>query len=726
MFEVHPSMPPYEHELQETIAAAENRLATLAQVVGADFGMTARFGKLGGGSFFNSEDNSITLDPQIIVDDKAYLAEFVAGHEGGHRAITRSAEQIGMPRERAVALYKKIGFGYLDNCLEDCADNRWVGTLFSQFEEDCARVYAEQFSTKNTALMTPEIDRLIAGLGYTPKFVSFGSELLRHWATGRYSDELDEQVRDALSTTQTFAREYYETLPGSYSKEGERLKKAKERFRIFYERVWPEGERLVKMDIDEEQLRQLADKINKQHGGRGESGQEGEKNESAFDGSAGALPQELKEELSQKIEEALKEQLKTIGEAIGTLKEKIDNAQSPEEKDALAEQMAKLLGEKASVEEGKKAVVPWDTLSQELQNKLQELFDALPDEAKKRLEEAAKKQLEELDDALIKELSGKLAKDASPPTHEEIAQSEAQEQAKRKAQEDDEAQNAQEQKQTEALAESLQKKIESELSEYDKIYKEIAPLADELFNRIHKIFLPKRHPRWQKGKPTGSRLDLAMAMQFKADRNLYDKLWERKTIPKKVDYCFTLLVDLSGSMQGKKIQQTFRGVVLMAEVLNRLGIKTELLGFQDEVIVYKNSNENLTPAIRTRMMVMLREVENSGEHNQAFYNSDGYCLEEASQRLHEQKSKDSFLVVFSDGQPAPDAAHSGDEYGLTTVVEKVRTQTRQKLIGVGLGPDTEHVATYYPTSLPNADILTLPQLLGDLLEDMIDHPGRYA
>ena len=55
--------------LQKKIIAAEGRLATLAQVVGADFGMEARFGQLGGGSYFNSKENSITLDPQILLDD---------------------------------------------------------------------------------------------------------------------------------------------------------------------------------------------------------------------------------------------------------------------------------------------------------------------------------------------------------------------------------------------------------------------------------------------------------------------------------------------------------------------------------------------------------------------------------------------------------------------------------------------------------------------------------
>lgn len=701
-------------ELRKKIAAAEARLAVLAQVVGADFGMKARFGELGKGSFFNPEENSITFDPQILLEGKDYKADFIAGHEGGHRAITRGLEQIGMPREKARELYKKIGFGYLGNCLEDCADNDWVGKLFPKFKEDSDRVYTEQFSQVNIPMTTPEINRLIAQLEYVPKFVSFGSEIIRHWATGRHSEKLDEAVRAALEETGIDARDCYQEIPGSYSKEGERLKKAKERFKIFYERIWPEFEKLIKMDIDEEKLRQLADEMNKQKSISGEKGEGGE------------LSEELSKELADKIEENLRKQLEEISKEIDKLKEQMDKADSQEEKDKIAEQMAKMLGESDSLKSGKKVVAPWDKLSDELKKKLQEIFDKLPREAQKRLTEAAKKQLEELDDKLIKETRGKLAEDVSPPTHEEIILTEEREKAEREEAKKLADQRKREGEQDRKLAENLQAKIEGELSEYDRIYKEIAPLADELFNRVHQIFLPKRHPRWQKGHPTGQRLDLAKVMQFQADRALYGKLWERKTIPHEIDYKFTLLVDLSGSMsRGGKIEQTFRGVILLAEVLNRLGIKAEILGFQDEIIQYKDFHEEMSSSIRKKMLIMLKEVSNRGEHNQANWNSDGYCLGKASDLLTKQKGKDNFLMVFSDGLPVPDPAHDGVEYDLKKTVERIRKNTRQKLIGIGLGPDTEHVSEYYPTSLPRIDLKHLPRLLGDLLEDMIEHPSNY-
>ena len=79
-------------------------------------------------------------------------------------------------------------------------------------------------------------------------------------------------------------------------------------------------------------------------------------------------------------------------------------------------------------------------------------------------------------------------------------------------------------------------------------------------------------------------------------------------------------------------------------------------------------------------------------------------------------------MVLSDGQPA--GSHS-DEHDLENAVESIMTQTDQKLVALGLGRGTEHVAHYYPTSLPNIDARQLPETMGNLLFDLITHPEKY-
>jgi len=715
-------LPP---ELKEKVARAEGKLATLAQVVGGDFGMKVRFGELGGGSFYRPDTAEITLDPNILVEGKEWLAEFVAGHEGGHRAITRSLEQVGVPEEKALELYGRTGFGYLGNCLEDCADNDWVGGIFSRFKEFSDKNYQETFSRPDAVMATPETNTLISLLGYVPKFVRFGGEIMRRWATGKYVEEQEQEVAAALRKTDEQAERYWKEIPDKYAKELERVESARERFKIFYEHIWPEAEKLVKMDIDREKMRQLADELLKQAKGKDKGGEKGEKGAGGGASSGAPLPKELMDELQKAAEDNLEKQLEDLEKQIAGLKEQLKNVGSDDAKRKINEQIEKKVAGKLGLRNKEKNAVPWDKLSPELQKKLKELYNKLPKETREALEKQAKQTLEELDDAMIKATRGKLSKDGRPLTHEEaedlkkVRRAEAEEnarRAKKKADEEDESRRVQE---------TIKARIEGDLGEYDKIYKEVAPLVDELYARIHKVFLPQRHPQWLKGKPTGQRLDLGKVMQFQADRTLYDKLWEQKTIPKKNDYKFTLLNDLSGSMRGEKINQDLRGKIIVAEVLNRLGIGIQILGFQDELIEFKDHDGELTPSIRRKMLSILKEPYNRGSHNKSNWNSDGYCLGKASEMLDRQKGKNNFLLVLSDGLPAPDPEHAGAEYDLHTVVASIRKKTKQKLVGLGIGPGTEHVRSFYPTSLASIPLKDLPRLLGDLLEDMIKFPGKY-
>jgi hypothetical protein len=560
-------------------------------------------------------------------------------------------------------------------------------------------------------------------LGYVPKFVQFGSEILRLWAIGERAEGLGENVIGALDATDEYSQKYWQNIPDKYAKETERTESAQERFKIFYEQIWPSGEKLVKMDIDQEKMRQLAHELLKQARECGENNEKGQPGKSGEKG--GGLPRELADELQKAAEENMREQAEDMEKQIDKLEEKLKNAGADVEKEKINEQLGEMIKGKLDLQEGTKNVVPWDKLSGELQEKLRELYNKLPKETREKLEHDARAALEELDDAMIKAARGKLSEDGRPLTHEEAdalkedLESRKEEAARRAAKhkEDESA--------SKRITHDVLRRLEGELSEYDRIYKEVAPLADELYGRIHKIFLPQRHPQWVKGQPTGQRLDLAKVMQFQADRTLYDKLWEQKTIPKKNDYKFTLLNDLSGSMQGEKIEQDFRGKILVAEVLNRLGIAIQILGFQDDVIMYKDFDGELTPEIRKKMLAMRKEPFNKGDHNQASWNSDGYCLDKASEMLSRQKGKNNFLIVLSDGLPAPDDAHSGDEYDLQNIVSRIRKNTKQKLIGLGIGSGTEHVRDFYPTSLPSVPLKDLPRLLGDLLEDVIKFPGKY-
>lgn len=122
------------------------------------------------------------------------------------------------------------------------------------------------------------------------------------------------------------------------------------------------------------------------------------------------------------------------------------------------------------------------------------------------------------------------------------------------------------------------------------------------------------------------RIDIKRRIQEKAKEisAMESRAWEKRELPSEKDYAISLLVDLSGSMQGEKIEETFRAVVVLAEVLNRLSIQTEILGFNDRIYEYQKFDEDISRQIREEMGGILQEVSDTSGTGRARWNDDGW------------------------------------------------------------------------------------------------------
>ena len=105
------------------------------------------------------------------------------------------------------------------------------------------------------------------------------------------------------------------------------------------------------------------------------------------------------------------------------------------------------------------------------------------------------------------------------------------------------------------------------------------------------------------------------------------------------------------------------------------------------------------------------------------WNDDGPCLLEASRSLEAWPARDRFLFVLSDG--LPEGRRSG-EAELHAAVARIRATTAQHLVGLGLGPGTSHVRTFYPNAIAEIEGRALPGLLGDLVEAALRAPETFA
>lgn len=264
---------------------------------------------------------------------------------------------------------------------------------------------------------------------------------------------------------------------------------------------------------------------------------------------------------------------------------------------------------------------------------------------------------------------------------------------------------------------------------YDAARESVRGLEEGLVSRLEEILRPSSRSRTRLAS-SGSRVHLPAVFRWTARRaagvpESNPRLFERRSLPGRRDTAITLLVDLSGSMRfGGKVEETFRASVLLAESLARLDVPFEVLGFQDELIVLKAFDERLGAAVRLRMAGMRAEVEgtNPAGLNHPEWNDDGPCLLAASARLSARARGDAFLLVLSDG--LPEGRHS-DASDLRAAVARIRAETVQNLVGLGLGDGTEHVRDFYPTSIAGIRADALPGVLGDLLGEILADPSAF-
>lgn len=253
---------------------------------------------------------------------------------------------------------------------------------------------------------------------------------------------------------------------------------------------------------------------------------------------------------------------------------------------------------------------------------------------------------------------------------------------------------------------------------YDRVLHPLSPQVDQLVRHLEEILIPRQRLRELAGYPSGYRVDLRRLMQCEADPRQIRTLWHRKTLPERRDASFSLLVDLSGSMHGHKVQAALAGTVLLCETLSRLGVSFAVNGFQNQLIPFCGFDEALTAEVCDRLPGMVLETAGSrpGGNNAHGCNDDGPCLLEAARMLSEQPAVTKVLVVISDGEP--NGVRSGPE-DLLRAVSQLEAGGEVELVAIGLGPDTGHVRNYYPRSVANVPLGDLAGQIGRVIEQAL-------
>jgi cobaltochelatase CobT len=202
------------------------------------------------------------------------------------------------------------------------------------------------------------------------------------------------------------------------------------------------------------------------------------------------------------------------------------------------------------------------------------------------------------------------------------------------------------------------------------------------------------------------------------------------------DTALTILLDNSGSMRGNPIVMSAMACEIIAEILEKFAIKTEIIGFTtadwrggrvkkqwemsgreknpgrlNEIrhIIYKSFNQSFKKS-KINLALMLKE----GILKE---NIDGEALLFARSRLMQQNENRKILMVIYDGTPVDEStahANEGDilSVHLRLVINSIEKQGKIEIIGIGIGHSTDD---FYKNSI------TIKSLedLGDVMIDKL-------
>lgn len=708
------SFADFTSEQQEEILYKQKILSSLAYFIGKDFHIPVELNKPGAGWHWDFKNNVIRVDPKDLLEKSMDVLKFIICHEGGHRRISRTDF---IPTEE----WRQQGFPFMMNAIEDGRDNNFVAESYPKFAEQMALAYNE-FADLEVKAKESSKEKL----GQQPRFMKAGFEYLKQWfketqgQNFEISEDLPAEVKEVVVKTLKSAQNSWLTYPsrkeadtggniGKKKVDGETMisEFAKRSYEINRDEVWPEFKKLVDMDVEDQKMQEALKDLQKNQEEGSPDGQE--------------LPQELKDKLTEEEQEALKEAIK---KALSQAPEKEDGKPDDDSKEGQQSETTEEGEDDPQKAEGKKfKPVDLDSLSKELKEKIKEYMDSLPEEQQEAMEENAKARLKEFEDSLNEELQGKLSETPEDVVGKKEQTAEPEGEGKKTDWEKEEREQA---KKRVDVRKKMEAALESgEKNTYEKTLEKVADLVDKMTGDLRDIFIKRKEEKYESGYRSGRRWNIRKRIREKiADIPLLktEAREQPESESEEMDYAITLMVDLSGSMRGsQKIQEAFKSAVILAETLNNLGVKFEIVGFQDILLEFKSFEDHFDDRVRDRLSQMILEVngENPEGHNNPSDNDDGVCLKKASEHLEEQQAKNKVLFVISDGLPETgDKSRDQLDKELKEVVAEISTNTGQKLIGLGLNSDA--VKKYYPNNISGVDAKEMAETLAGLLREVIE------
>lgn len=283
------------------------------------------------------------------------------------------------------------------------------------------------------------------------------------------------------------------------------------------------------------------------------------------------------------------------------------------------------------------------------------------------------------------------------------------------------------------------------ISKYLSKVEKLGPIINVARRKLELMIASKRRTEWdftkEAGKIDGRRLSAAVAgdpLVFKTKENAPE-----------IDTAMTLMVDLSGSMNGYKRSVATDTAIVLAECLAKIGIPFEILGF-DNTDAYidsqaafdcrnlfkEGSHEDYPARLEPQHLYVFKSfkdrffdarpyimgLENNGVGGAN--NVDGESLLSAHERLKKRPEKRKIMFVLSDGMPS---AESRNAQGLNRHLGKaVKMIEKSGTDIIGIGIQDANVSSFYSRHVICNDVMQLASTVLKTLSELLVPSKRQA
>ena len=280
----------------------------------------------------------------------------------------------------------------------------------------------------------------------------------------------------------------------------------------------------------------------------------------------------------------------------------------------------------------------------------------------------------------------------------------------------------------------LEKEIDETLSLIEDESRKISGVLQKTLERLVKA---KTRTRNLPGKRCG-RVNPSSLFRLKTGD---DRVFRQRDIGESKDVAISLVIDCSGSMMGNKIRLAIEAAFSLCDVLSKIGIKNEVIGFTtlemtremleeierfyakcDGVArsfsrteplwlpIFKSFDERFLTQNKRNMT--LAAIGSLRLRN----NIDGESITLAAKRLMAQKEKGKQMIVLSDGAPVGWGCRDDIESDLLRSVKEAESMGI-KVLGVGIMDNS--VEGFYTNNMVINELNELPIAILEKIKDIL-------